>query len=102
MYEECPVELRASKTYLMEEEVSDKVFSCRIKKYNENANDEICLLLDNAELPEISLDTEYECRIWAAEGIRICRGRILERYVNKKGKNLRFRIENGFYKNNLN
>ena len=101
MHEGCSVELREKKAFLMDEELSRKVFDCKIKKYNEN-DDEICLLLNNAQLPEISLDAEYECRIRGAEGVMICLGRVLERYINKKGNNLRFRIENGFYKNNLN
>lgn len=51
MHEGCSVELREKKAFLMDEELSRKVFDCKIKKYNEN-DDEICLLLNNAQLPK--------------------------------------------------
>ena len=62
----------------------------------------IYFVLENEELINVSLDIIYGCEIFTADEIVSCTGRIKERYYNENGKRLKFEIENGFYKINLN
>lgn len=65
-------------------------------------NECIYFLLKNEELTNVSLDIIYRCEIHSADEILSCTGRVKERYYHEKGKILKFEIENGFYKINLN
>ena len=56
------------------------------------------LVSEEAELTSYSLDGIYECSIENLEDPVICKGIIKERYWNKAGKVMKFKIQNGFYK----
>ncbi len=62
----------------------------------------IYFLLEKQALSSVSLDIIYRCEIHSADEILTCTGRVIERYYHEKGKILKFEIENGFYKINLN
>ena len=47
-------------------------------------------------------DSFFECSIENLEDPVICKGIIKERYWNKAGKVMKFKIQNGFYKKLLN
>ena len=70
-------------------------------KYNEE-EECIYLLTGKTELSEFSLDSIYECTMTDEEEEVKCRGKIVERYWDKRGKVLVFHVENGFYKNTVN
>ena len=60
------------------------------------------LILNQDELPSVSLDIIYGCEI-LSEGEKLTfTGRVKERYYNELGKVLKVEIENGFYKISIN
>lgn len=101
MFEGCPVEIRMTRMILEEGFLDDTVCQCEVVRYDEEL-ERIYLLLHSADLPAISLDGTYECKITDNGEIMTCTGRIIERFMDKHGKEMVFQIENGFYKNNLN
>ena len=101
MFEGCPVEIRMIRMILEEGLLDDTPCQCEIVRYDEE-QERIYLLLLSADLPAISLDGTYECKIIDKREVITCTGRIIERYLDKNGKEMVFQIENGFYKNNLN
>ena len=77
--------------------------SCEAIVWKYNAKEEcIYFILENEELINVSLDIIYGCEICSGEEKISCTGRVKERYYNEQGKILRFEIENGFYKINVN
>lgn len=77
--------------------------TCAVTVWKYDSKEEcIYFILENEELLNVSLDIIYGCEIFTADEIVSCTGRIKERYYNENGKMLKFEIENGFYKINLN
>ena len=75
-------------------------WNCEVLSFDEK---EECLyfLLKEGGLEELSLEGIYECCVWSSEVETKCTGRIRERYNGKRGKTIKFLIENGFYKINV-
>ena len=90
-------ELKMKKALCQAIEFDNRVHECALQKYDEQ-KECLYLVLENSELPEISLDAVYECKIYAEGSISSCTGRVKERYCGEEGKILQFEIENGFYK----
>lgn len=101
MFEKCMVQLKMIRTIVEDGFFDEKVYSCEIIRHDEE-EECIGLLLQEAKLPVISLDGVYECIIAGPEETLACRGKIIERFRDKRGNILVFQIENGFYKNNIN
>ncbi len=101
MFEGCLVEIRMIRMILEEGYMGGTTCQCEIVRYDEE-KERIYLLLLSADLPAISLDGTYECKITDGGETIMCTGRIIERFLDKNGKEMVFQIENGFYKNNLN
>ena len=95
------VSMRMRKMLCPGESADEKTFLCKVLKYDET-KERIFLILENAAVTDISLDAIYECRIWEGESGLRCSGRIRKRYHDEHGLILEFKIENGFYKINLN
>lgn len=81
-------------------EIDEKEYMCRVLKYDAK-HEKLYLVLENAFLPELSLDAIYECNMRQEESVIMCTGRIRERYQNDHGKILKLEIKNGFYKINV-
>lgn len=80
--------------------LDEKTYDCQVLKYD-GKEEWIYFVLENEELPAISLDAIYECRIDDTDNQVLCTGRVKERHENAFGKILKFQIENGFYKISL-
>ena len=101
MFEECSAVLRMTRV-ILKDGLFDKIsHHCKVIRYD-SKEESIYLLAGKTELPSFSLDGIYECVIAAQGGSTACTGTIRERYWSKAGKIVVFRVENGFYKNNLN
>ena len=77
--------------------LDEKAYLCKVLRHDVK-QDCIYLVLENDLLPVISLDAIYEYRIQEDENVVVCTGRVKERFYNEFGKNIKFEIENGFYK----
>lgn len=82
-------------------ERDEQVYICKVCRYDEK-RECIYLSLQDAALPDLSLDAIYECKIEDAEEGLLCTGRIRERYHSVGQQRVQFEIENGFYKICLN
>lgn len=101
MFEECPANLRMIRVILKNGLFDDLTYNCKVIRYiSEEEN--IYLLTGKVDLPTFSLDAIYECTVTTPDGPVVCSGTIRERYWSKAGRVMVFRVENGFYKNNLN
>lgn len=101
MFEGCTAQLKMIKMILEGGFFNEGTYPCEIIRYEED-HECIHLLLLEGELPEISRDAVYQCRIEGEEEEVTCQGMIIERFIDKRGNIMVFQIENGFYKNNLN
>ena len=101
MYEGSRADIRMNRMVLKEGRFDEKVHHCHIITYKPE-EECIYLVAEDTEVTEFSLDGNYECRIKVSEGDTACIGTIIERYWNKAGRVLKFRIKNGFYKNLVN
>ncbi len=101
MFEECPAVLRMTRVILKNGLFDEVPHVCKVIRYIPE-EESIYLLAGKTELPTFSLDGIYECTITAENGTVISTGTIRERYWSRVGKVVVFRVENGFYKNNLN
>ncbi len=101
MFEECPASLRMIRTIRRDGGFDDLSYNCKIIRYIPE-EENIYLLTGKVDLPTFSLDAVYECTISLPEDPLVCSGTIRERYWSKAGRVMVFRVENGFYKNNLN
>lgn len=101
MYEGCRADIRMNRMILKEGRFDEKIHHCNIITYKPE-EESIYLVAEDTEVTEFSLDGNYECRIHTEEGGTVCIGSIIERYWNKAGRVLKFRIKNGFYKNLVN
>ena len=61
----------------------------------------IYVLLKEGELEELSLDGIYLCKVTSGEYEESCTVRIKERFLGPRGKTVKVKIENGFYKISL-
>ncbi len=96
MYENCPARLRMTHVILDGGFYDETAHPCKIIRYQEEGGC-IYLLTGKAELPFFSLDALYECTIHAPEGTVSCEGVLTERYWDRRGKIVVFRIVKGFY-----
>lgn len=101
MFEECPADLQMMKVILRDGMSDENVYHCKVIRYN-SEEESIYLLTGKTEITLFSLDSIYECTIHTQEGRTVCSGMIKERYWSKSGRVIVFRVQNGFYKNNLN
>ena len=79
----------------------ETVYQSQIITYKPE-EERIYLLSKQPELPVFSLDGIYKCTIAGEEGLIECSGSMTERYWNKLGRVMVFRLRNGFYKKVLN
>lgn len=101
MYEGNKAELKMMRMILDEGCFDNKEHECEIVTYKPE-EEQIYFLTESEDVPAFSLDGLYECEIKTQDSIIECNGMITERYWNKLGKVLVFRIKNGFYKKVLN
>ena len=101
MYEGCAAQLRMERGVLQETFLDETVYQCKVIAYDEEG-ETLYLAAEDANLTSFSLDGIYECGIDDEKESLICKGLVKERYWNKAGKVLRFKIQNGFYKKVLN
>lgn len=98
--EGCKARLQMIGSFLEGEKLDVTEYPCEVLRY-EKDRERIYLILKEGDITRISLDAEYNCLILGDEELS-CQGRVLERFIDKRGSQLVFDIENGFYKNNLN
>ncbi len=92
--------LSMKKTLLSGMLLDENVYNCTVWKYHP-ASECIYLVLEDAQLTEMSLDAIYDVCV-EANGIKeSCEGRIKERYRTEAGSMLKIHVENGFYKNTI-
>ena len=101
MYEGCAAQLRMERGVLQETFLDETVYQCKVIAYDEEGKT-LYLAAEDANLTSFSLDGIYECGIDDEKESLICKGLVKERYWNKAGKVIRFKIQNGFYKKVLN
>ena len=101
MYEGRPVDMQMERMILEEGFFDQTIYQCEIITYKPE-EERIYLLSKRTELPVFSLDGIYRCTIAAEEGLVECSGSITERYWNKLGRVMVFRLRNGFYKKVVN
>lgn len=100
MYEKCTAALRMVRVILKDGYMDESAYPCSVARYL--PGDEYIYLSTEEELQVFSLDGIYECRIDGPDGPVACTGMLIERYWNEIGNILKFRIQNGFYKNLVN
>ena len=88
MYEECPALLQMTRTFLEDGEKDEIIHHCKVIRYDPE-EENIYLIAGKSDI------TSEKKEIW-------CQGVIRERYCNKVGKVLVFRVQNGFYEKNIN
>ena len=101
MYRECPAKLTMAKMFLKDGLFDESTYTCKVVRYIPE-KESIYLLTGKTELPTFSLDAIYDCSIHEEDEVIKCQGVITERYSNKHGRIIVFRIKNGFYKNTIN
>lgn len=101
MYEGSPADIQMERIILDEGFYDETVYQCEVITYNPE-EERIYLLSKHTELPVFSLDGIYGCTIAEQGGIVQCKGIIVERYWNKLGRVMVFKVKNGFYKKVLN
>ncbi len=79
----------------------ETIYECTVRRYEER-KERLYLSLQDTELPKLSLDAVYECRMEDDQDGLLCTGRIRERYHGEGQRMVVFEIENGFYKICLN
>lgn len=100
MYEKCSASLRMVRMILKDGYLDEASYPCTVITYD--PEEECIYLFTETELSTFSLDGIYECRFDGPAGERACTGMLLERYWNRFGNVIKFRIQNGFYKNLVN
>ena len=93
MYEECPALLQMTRTFLEDGEKDEIIHHCK---------ENIYLIAGKSDITSFLLDGVYRCTINSEKKEIWCQGVIRERYCNKVGKVLVFRVQNGFYEKNIN
>lgn len=96
MYIGDTVELEMEKLLLAGGSLERDILKCRIIG-NDEVEEQFFMVLEEWELPRVSLDAIYKCTI-ETKGERIyCDGMVKERYKSEDGDMIVFQIENGFY-----
>jgi len=72
------------------------VLNCRIIG-NDEIEEQFFMVLEEGELPGVSLDAIYKCTIETKNERIYCDGMVKERYKSEDGDIIVFQIENGFY-----
>ena len=98
MYEECPALLQMTRTFLEKDEI---IHHCKVIRYDPE-EENIYLIAGKSDITSFLLDGVYRCTINSEKKEIWCQGVIRERYCNKVGKVLVFRVQNGFYEKNIN
>lgn len=101
MYEGYTAALQMLRSILAGEETDERIYHCTVIKYEEG-REEIHMVLEDGELACLSLDAVYRLGLMTRRTALFCRGMVKERFTDRRGNVVIFRIENGFYKNNLN
>lgn len=101
MYEECPAVLQMTRTILENGENDEATHHCKVIKYDPK-EEIIYLIAGKSDITSFSLDGVYRCTVSSEKKEVWCLGVIRERYCNKIGKVIVFRVQNGFYENNIN
>ena len=78
------------------EKLDRKAYMCKLLAYD-SKQAVIKLLLQEAQLQEVSLDALYQCQVQAKEQVVRCVGRIQERYRSNEGPIIELQVKNGFY-----
>ena len=101
MFEKCPITLKMVRSILRDGFFDEETCHGTIIRY---VPEEECIyfLSDDRALSEYSLDAVYECRITTKEKNIACLGMVKDRYQNKTGNIVKYKIQNGFYKNLVN
>ena len=100
MYEGCSVILSMERNILKDGIFDEDEHEASVVKYKER-DEYIYLSVEDYDLPELSLDAIYECKIQGEEEVR-CLGTIVERYQSSGRSTIKFKIQNGLYKKLLN
>ena len=100
-YEGCTAKLRMERVILEDSFFDETEYLCKIIAYDEE-EETLYLVSEEAELTSYSLDGIYECSIEDPKDPVVCKGILKERYGNKAGRVMKFKIQNGFYKKVLN
>ena len=101
MYEECPALLQMTRTFLEDGEKDEIIHHCKVIRYD-SEEENIYLIAGKSDITSFLLDGVYRCTISSEKKEIWCQGIIRERYCNKVGKVLVFRVQNGFYEKNIN
>ena len=101
MYEECPALLQMTRTFLEDGEKDEIIHHCKVIRYDPE-EENIYLIAGKSDITSFLLDGVYRCTINSEKKEIWCQGVIRERYCNKVGKVLVFRVQNGFYEKNIN
>lgn len=96
MYVGSKVELEMEKIILAGGTIDQAILKCRIIGCDKS-EEKFFLVLEDGELPLVSLDAIYKCTIETKEECIYCDGMVKERYRSEDGDMLLFQIENGFY-----
>ena len=99
MYEECPALLQMTRTFLEDGEKDEIIHHCKVIRYDPE-EENIYLIAGKSDITSFLLDGVYRCTINSEKKEIWCQGVIRERYCNKVGKVLVFRVQNGFYEIN--
>lgn len=96
MYIGDNAELVMEKLLLSGGSLEQEVLKCKIIG-NDEAEERFFMVLEDGELPRVSLDAIYKCTIETKEERIYCDGMVKERYKSEDGDMVVFQIENGFY-----
>ena len=92
-YGGCTAKLRMDRVILEDSFFDETEYLCKIIAYDEE-EETLYLVSEETEL--------YECSIEDPKDPVVCKGILKERYWNKAGRVMKFKIQNGFYKKVLN
>ncbi len=99
MYEGSAATLKMERSILRDGLFDEDEHEARILRYRDQ-EEYMYLSVEDFDLPEFSLDAVYECYI--QEEKITCLGIIVERYRQSGDCVIKFKIQNGFYKKEIN
>ena len=85
----------------LDREKDEIIHHCKVIRYDPE-EENIYLIAGKSDITSFLLDGVYRCTINSEKKEIWCQGVIRERYCNKVGKVLVFRVQNGFYEKNIN
>ena len=77
--------------------LDEKAYECELLSYDRQ-QEMISVILKEGELRQLSLDAIYECQIYTEDAAFSCTGKIVERFCDQQGNNIKLQVKNGFYK----